>query len=70
MQEGESITKAFARGLRAGTKPSSITVMDLFEPYRLYVNRWFYECYHTLHAGLRKLDASDSRFRCNYDKYE
>lgn len=70
MQEGESITKAFTRGLRAETKPSSVTVMDLAEPHRLHVNRWIYECYHTLHAGLRQLDVSDSRFRYYYDKYE
>ena len=31
MEERKSITKAFARELRAGTKPSSVTAMDLAE---------------------------------------
>ena len=44
--------------------------MDLAEQHRLHVNRWFYECSHTLHVGLEQLYVSDSRFRYYYDKYE
>lgn len=70
VKEGESITMSFVMELRAGTKPDSVTAMDLAEQHREHINRWFYECSHTLYADLGLLYVSDSRFRYYYDKYE
>jgi MerR family transcriptional regulator, thiopeptide resistance regulator len=46
----------------AGQAAASIPAMDIAERHRLYIDRWFYPCSHTIHRGLGDMYVSDPRF--------
>jgi DNA-binding transcriptional MerR regulator len=55
--------------LQAGESPQDERAMDVAERHRLTIDRWFYPCSPTMHAGLADLYEQDSRFAENIDKH-
>lgn len=54
---------------QAGKAPDSPEAMDVAERHRLAIDRWFYPCSYTMHAGLADMYEQDSRFAENIDKH-
>jgi len=69
IEQGESIATAFGEQLKAGAAPDDVGAMDLAEEHRRHIDRWFYECSHTMHGGLGELYVRDARFTAYYEKY-
>lgn len=66
--EGDAITEAFAEAFRAGKKADGPRAMELAERHRRHIDRWFYACPPTMHAGLGEMYVSDPRFAQSYDQ--
>lgn len=66
--EAESVYDALASAMAAGKAADSDEVMDLAERHRRHIDRWFYACSHTMHAGLGEMYVSDPRFRDNFER--
>lgn len=49
--------------MAAGADPRGTDAMDVAEPSRLHVSRWFYEMDHDFHVGKSELYVQDARFR-------
>jgi DNA-binding transcriptional MerR regulator len=68
-QEQAEIYGAAAAALAAGVPPDDGPAMDLAERHRQSIERWFYPCSPSMHAGLADLWESDARFGRNIDKF-
>jgi DNA-binding transcriptional MerR regulator len=60
--ESNSILHDAVLLLDAGAAPDSEPAKDVAERYRRWVDRWFYPCNRTLHAGLAEMYEGDPRF--------
>lgn len=65
--ELEDIERGFAEALAAAAPADGERAMDLAEEARLHIDRWYYPCSHTMHAGLAEMYTADARFRAHYD---
>jgi hypothetical protein len=52
-----------------GLTPGSHQAMNLAEDHRVYLERWFYPCSHTMHRGLGDLYINDPRFEAQLARY-
>ena len=68
-EEQAAIYKDAAAVMKAGGKASDTPAMNIAERHRLFIDRWFYPCAHSMQLGLSSLYESDSRFAENIDKY-
>jgi MerR family transcriptional regulator, thiopeptide resistance regulator len=67
--EQSAVYEAAVAALKAGKPASSVEAMDVAERHRLSIDRWFYPCSYTMHAGLASMYESDDRFRETIDGY-
>jgi DNA-binding transcriptional MerR regulator len=67
--EAEAIVVAFAEALRAGVAAEDEVAIELAERHRLHIDRWFYPCDRTMHAGLAELYVGDERFAAHFDRH-
>jgi DNA-binding transcriptional MerR regulator len=67
--EADSIYRALAQVMSAGTPATDASVMALAEKHRQHIERWFYPCSSELHRGLGELYVGDARFTKNIDRY-
>jgi len=66
--EGDSIEAGMAALLAAGEAPEGPKAMDQAAQARLHIDRWFYPCSHTMHAGLADMYLADARFTAHYEE--
>jgi DNA-binding transcriptional MerR regulator len=67
--EADAIFPALAKLLEAGRPPSSREAMDIAERHRLHIEKWFYRCPRSMHAGIGELYVSDPRFTEGLDRF-
>jgi DNA-binding transcriptional MerR regulator len=67
--EQSAVYAGAAALMKAGRSASSPDAMELAERHRQLIDRWFYPCSLTMHAGLASLYENDARFAANIDKY-
>ena len=67
-EQAEIYGAAFA-ALTAGKKADDADVMEIAERHRQSIDRWFYPCPPSMHAGLADLYENDERFAANIDKF-
>ncbi len=68
--EGDAVEAGMAELLRAGEPADGAKAMDLAEQARLHIDRWFYPCSPTMHAGLAEMYTADGRFTAHYEERE
>jgi len=56
-----------AAAMQRGVDPASAAAMDIAERHRLSIDKWFYPCSKTMHAGLADMYEADDRFRATID---
>ena len=66
-EEQKAIYADAAVAMHQGIDPSSTAAADIAERHRLSIDRWFYPCSRTMHAGLADLYEADDRFRASID---
>ena len=57
-----------AAAMQGGVEPTSAAAMNLAERHRLSIDKWFYPCSKSMHAGLANMYEADERFRASIDK--
>ena len=67
--EADAIFPALGKLLEAGRPPSSREAMDIAERHRLHIEKWFYRCPRSMHAGIGELYVSDPRFTEGLDRF-
>lgn len=67
--EWDEIMNDAAAALRANRNPDDLEVMAIAERHRLSIDRWFYPCSASMHAGLADMYEMDPRFAKNIDRY-
>ena len=67
--EAEAIMADAARLFLSGVAPNDPEALAVAERHRLSIDRWFYACAPSMHAGLADMYEADSRFAENIDKY-
>lgn len=67
--EGDALFRDLAALLVAGTPAESPAAMAIAERHRQHIERWFYPCAPSMHAGLGELYVGDPRFTANIDRY-
>ncbi len=55
--------------MAAGKPADGVEAMDAAEAHRQHIERWFYTCPRSMHAGLGQLYIDDPRFTANIDKF-
>ena len=68
--EGDAGVQAFAEAMRAGLPAGGLDAMDLAEPHRRHISRYFYDCGYDMQRGLADMYLADERFTANYDSVE
>jgi DNA-binding transcriptional MerR regulator len=56
-----------AAAMRRGVEPTSPPALEIAERHRLSIDKWFYPCSPTMHAGLANMYEADERFRATID---
>lgn len=67
--EAESIMVRMAEHLRAGAAADSEGPTTVAEEHRLHIDRWFYPCSPSMHAGLAEMYVADDRFAASFEKH-
>ena len=67
--ESHAIMSAAAELFRAGAPADGAEAMAVAERHRLSIDRWFYPCDATMHAGLASMYEADARFAESIDNY-
>lgn len=67
--EAHAIMTAAAELFTAGAPADGDEAMAVAEQHRLLIDRWFYPCSPTMHAGLAATYEADSRFAESIDRY-
>ncbi len=65
--ELEGIESGLASIMAEGEPADGPRAMDLAEAARLHIDRWYYPCSHSLHAGLADMYTADGRFKAHYE---
>jgi DNA-binding transcriptional MerR regulator len=67
--ESDAIMKDAAELFGSGAAAEGDEAMSVAERHRLLVDRWFYPCSRTMHAGLANMYEGDARFAASIDQY-
>jgi DNA-binding transcriptional MerR regulator len=67
--EEDSIFRDLAKLLDAGVLPTAADAMEVAERHRVHIDRWFYRCPRSMHAGIGELYVSDRRFSDSIDRF-
>lgn len=67
--EEQAILFEFAAVRAAGDPPGGVRARTLAERHRVHIDRWFYPCPATMHAGLAEMYLTDPRFRAHFDQH-
>ena len=67
--ELRAIMVDLAAAMEAGSPHDHPAVEAIVERHRAHIDRWFYPCGLTTHAGLAELYDNDPRFVANIDRY-
>ncbi len=65
--ERERTEATMLRLFRDGAQPTDWAAMEGAEAMRLHIDRWYYDCSTSMHAGLAAMYESDARFRAHFD---
>jgi DNA-binding transcriptional MerR regulator len=68
-EQGEAINRRLADLFGEGGSPSGDEAMEAAEEHRLHIDRWFYPCPPTTHAGLGEMYVTDPRFTRFWEDY-
>lgn len=67
--EGDALFRELAALLQAGQPADGPAALAIAEQHRQYIDRWFYPCSPSMHAGLGEMYVQDERFTTNIDRY-
>ncbi len=65
--EDEQLLSELSEALAKGLGPTDEAVLALAERHRLHIDRWFYPCSPSMHAGLGQMYLADPRFTAHYE---